>query len=137
MWIEHGEKSEGVMSVEFMRTQAGMSGYFDKVVASKKSVLVVAEDEGKIVGCCTGALDKLEKWYSEKEAWYIDDLVVDPAYRGKGIGTALAKVVIEEGKKRGLKVFKSRIHLWNEASKRIAEKLGLFPLYSEYFMVEE
>lgn len=59
---------------------------------------------------------------------YIDDLCVDEAQRGQGIGTVLYEYVLSEAKKMGC--YHVTLNVWclNESAMRFYEKCGLTPL---------
>ena len=74
--------------------------------------VVVAEDstERKIVG--------MALYYYTYSTWkgrmlYLEDFVVDPAYRSAGIGQRLWDVVKERGRERGCKLMKWQVLDWN------------------------
>jgi GNAT superfamily N-acetyltransferase len=45
---------------------------------------------------------------------YLEDLVVQEAYRGKGIGRRLFEAVLEEGRRRRCRLVKWQVLDWNE-----------------------
>lgn len=73
-------------------------------------------DKDKIVGIALMCAYTVVSGY---KGW-VEDVVVDKAYRGKGIGRKLMEKLVEEGKKKGL----SEILLFS-ADKRI-EAIGLY-----------
>jgi phosphinothricin acetyltransferase len=61
------------------------------IVNDKNSILVVVKDGEKIIGLAS--LYVLHK--IGKRSGYIEDVVVDEAYRGKGLGEQLVRKTIE------------------------------------------
>ena len=86
----------------------------------------VAEVEGKIVG--------IALWFLNYSTWlgkpgiYLEDLFVQPEYRGHGIGKGfmqtLAKLCIE----RGYELFQWWVLDWNEPSIDFYKSLGAVPM---------
>lgn len=69
----------------------------EQVVASRKAALFAAEADGRIVGMLTLA------WYdvpSGRRAW-IEDVVVEAAARGGGIGEALVRAALTQARRIG------------------------------------
>lgn len=64
------------------------------VLASPQSYLYVAEDEGHIVGCATLCLFHAPMGCRGS----IEDVVVLPAYRGRGIARRLMQALLEEAR---------------------------------------
>ena len=58
---------------------------------------------------------------------YIDDLCVDEACRGQGIGEALYRFVLEEAKRRGCSSVTLAVWEGNDAARRFYEKMGMKP----------
>ncbi len=73
-------------------------GYLGALAGAKDSIVVAAEEEGRIVGCATGsALEGHHAEFAEPfrkhgfdpgDVFYCGESVLDPAYRGRGIGHA-------------------------------------------------
>lgn len=63
-----------------------------------------------------------------KTGMYIEDLYVQQAYRGKGLGKALLLFVAELAIKRGCKRLEWSVLDWNEPAIRFYESLGAFPM---------
>ena len=83
--------------------------------------VVVAEDTGqkKVVG--------MALYYYTYSTWkgrmlYLEDFVVDPAYRSAGIGQRLWDVVMERGRERGCKLMKWQVLDWNVDAIRFYER---------------
>ena len=54
----------------------------------------------------------------------VTNIAVFPEYRGRGIGAALTKALIVEGRKRGMNAFTLEVRVGNQAAIHIYEKLG-------------
>ena len=54
----------------------------------------------------------------------VTNIAVFPEYRGQGIGAALTKALLVEGRKRGMNAFTLEVRVGNQAAIHIYEKLG-------------
>ena len=87
------------------------------IVDDRDSVLYVARIGGQIVGSLTLATYRIP---TGLKAW-IEDVVVDEAARGRGIGEALSVAALEEARRRGAK----DINLTSRPSREVANRLYL------------
>ncbi|NPA34970.1 MAG: GNAT family N-acetyltransferase [Chlorobi bacterium] len=95
--------------------------------------LLIAEDgSGKAVGF---ALFFPAYFTWTGRAVYLDDVYVKPAYRGKGIGTALIKRVIEKAKEWGATRVRWHVLNWNTNAIELYKKLGA-EISDEWLMCE-
>lgn len=69
--------------------------YYQRIL--KKGILLVAEENNRLVGVCFGAYNSKEKWAD------LLGLVVNQRFRNKGIGIALVKEFERMAKKKKLK----------------------------------
>lgn len=77
---------------------------------------VVAEEDGKVIGCC-GFTDSLHEGN-------IDNVVVEEAHRGKGVAQTMLRELIARGEDRGIEAFTLEVRVSNEAAIHVYEKLG-------------
>ncbi len=82
---------------------------------------LVAELDGEVVG--------ISLYYPRYSTWkgrcfYLEDLVVRPHLRGKGIGLALLKATADEARKAGAIRLDWQVLDWNEGAVRFYEKIG-------------
>ncbi len=86
----------------------------------------VAEDGGQIVGIAI--------WFLNYSTWmgthgiYLEDLYVDPEYRGKGYGIALLKSLAKICVERGYSRLQWWVLDWNEPSINFYKSLGAVPM---------
>ena len=90
------------------------------IVESPTSELWVAKEEGKIVGITTLTLAARLSGVSAR----LEDVVVDEAERGKGIGRSLCEKVIERAKARGARSVSLTTRPERVAAHKLYEKLG-------------
>lgn len=84
------------------------------------SVLFLATIDGSIVGSLTLALYAIP---TGLKAW-IEDVVVDEAASGQGIGEALNQAAIEEARRRGSKDVSLTSRPSREAANRLYQRIG-------------
>jgi ribosomal protein S18 acetylase RimI-like enzyme len=94
------------------------------IVDSPDSVLFVARVDGAIVGSLTLAFYRIP---TGLKAW-IEDVVVDAAARGHGVGEALNRAAIAEAAHRGAKNVSLTSRSSRESANRLYVRLG-FELY--------
>lgn len=107
------EKAESA----FTATLAAYEADFAQGVFQAK----VAEVEGKVVG--------MVLFFMHYSTWkgkmlYLEDFVVEEAYRRKGIGRLLFNAFLEEAKSRGCALVKWQVLDWNRPALDFYEKFG-------------
>ena len=91
-----------------------------EIVSSPACVLFVARVEGRIVGSLTLATFPIP---TGVRAW-IEDVVVDSAARGHGVGEALNAAAIEEARRRGAITVELTSRPSREAANRLYLRIG-------------
>ena len=91
-----------------------------EIVDAPGSVLFLARVDGVIVGSLTLATFRIP---TGVRAW-IEDVVVDAAARGHGVGEALNKAAIEEAQTRGAITVELTSRPSREAANRLYQRLG-------------
>ena len=87
-----------------------------RIVASAATrQLAAAAEEGRIVGLLSVALYDVP---SGRKAW-IEDVVVDAAWRGRGVGEALVREALALARREGV----ARVMLTSNATRRAAHRL--------------
>ena len=92
------------------------------IVSSPATVLFVARDidSGGIVGSLTLALFRIP---TGLRAW-IEDVVVDESFRGKGVGAALTETALERARREGAKTVDLTSRPSREAANRLYQRVG-------------
>ena len=90
------------------------------IVDAPDSVLFVARSEGRIVGCLTLAMYRIPTGY---KAW-IEDVVVDGAARGQGVGEWLSRAALDEAARRGAKHVSLTSRVSRESANRLYQRIG-------------
>jgi ribosomal protein S18 acetylase RimI-like enzyme len=90
------------------------------IVTSRSSVLFIAYDDDDIVGSLTLVLFRIP---TGLRAW-IEDVVVDEAARGKGVGLELNERALDYARKAGAKTVDLTSRPAREAANRLYQRLG-------------
>ncbi len=93
------------------------------IVDAPESVLLVARDErdgGRIVGALTLAMFRIPTGY---RAW-IEDVVVDDAVRGRGIGDKLNRVALDRARDAGATTVDLTSRPSRQAANRLYQRIG-------------
>ena len=99
---------------------APTSAELDEIATSPATVLLVARLDGRIVGSLTLALFRIP---TGMRAW-IEDVVVDEAARGHGVGDALNRAALEIAAERGARTVDLTSRPSREAANRLYRRLG-------------
>ncbi|HUZ86933.1 MAG TPA: GNAT family N-acetyltransferase [Candidatus Baltobacterales bacterium] len=93
-----------------------------RLVADPAVTLLIARDEGQIVGTTTVIVYTTPFWIKAR----LDEVVVDGAARGKGVGEALVKASLEVGRRAGAQVaeLQSGKGPARAAAHRLYERMG-------------
>ena len=94
-----------------------------EIVTSPATVLLMAEDDGDYVGSLTLVLFRIP---TGMRAW-IEDVVVDEAARGKGVGSALNLAAIERAQRVGARSVDLTSRPSRQAANRLYQRLGFEP----------
>tara|TARA_B100000953_G_scaffold217247_1_gene179641 strand:+ start:1152 stop:1583 length:432 start_codon:yes stop_codon:yes gene_type:complete len=94
-----------------------------KIVDSDSSTILVAEDDGVILGSMTLVTFQIP---TGVRAW-IEDVVVDNTARGKGVGWALNEYAIRLAEQMGAKTIDLTSRPTRETANRLYQRLGFTP----------
>ncbi|MFZ2555359.1 MAG: GNAT family N-acetyltransferase [Minisyncoccia bacterium] len=95
--------------------KGGTLGELKRIVADPTAVLLTLKDGTRIIGVATLYL----MTQMGKSSGYVEDVVVDEAYRGQGLGAKLMNALIAEARKKKL----GSIHLTSRPARVAANKL--------------
>jgi ribosomal protein S18 acetylase RimI-like enzyme len=93
------------------------------MVDSADTVLFVARVGGQILGSLTLAFYRIP---TGTKAW-IEDVVVDDAARGRGVGELLNRAALDEARSRGAKDVSLTSRPSREAANRLYQRIGFEP----------
>lgn len=89
---------------------------FARLIEDRCSIYLVAEADGRVVGCCG-----VTNVSGDGE---IDNVVVDEAYRNRGIATALLEETLRRGRDMGVEAFTLEVRVSNAPAIHVYEKAG-------------
>lgn len=89
---------------------------FARLIEDRNSTYLVAEIDGRVVGCCG-----VTNVSGDGE---IDNVVVDEAYRNRGIATAMLEETLRQGRAMGVEAFTLEVRVSNAPAIHIYEKAG-------------
>lgn len=93
------------------------------LVASEASTLLIAEHDGEIVGTLTLVMFRIP---TGVRAW-IEDVVVDGAARGLGVGRALNEEALNRARAAGATTVDLTSRPSREAANRLYQRIGFVP----------
>lgn len=103
----------GDIGPEFRRT-------FDDYI--REGIVLIVENSGRVVGILVGSHHLDIDW--EGKTAKIDAIIVDEAYRKKGIGKKLVQRFITISRKKQSKAIKSRVNVENIVAQKFHENQG-------------
>lgn len=92
-------------------------------------VLMIARDEGRIIGMA--GLYIILKIGNKKA--YIEDVIVDAAYRGQGLGEKLMRALIDIARMRGVNSISLTSRPERTAAQALYEKIGFIKHKTDVF----
>lgn len=107
--------------------QQGLMYYYDleELITSENSDVLIALDEGKIIGCGYGMIKQHERdIFVTTDYGYIGFMYVKDAYRGKGVGQAILQGLNEWFKSRNMKEVRIKVYENNPKAIKAYEKAG-------------
>src|SRR5215213_4499842 len=103
---------------------AGYARFLESQLGDDESVVLVAEQRGKVVGYVYAAVEPLSWKDLRDECGFIHDLLVTDAARGRGAGEALLNAAIEWLGERGMPRVVLGTAAQNENARRLFERRG-------------
>lgn len=91
-----------------------------EVISNKNTVTIAAKDGGRIIGM--GLLYSII--HVGRRSGHIEDVVVDSAYRGRGLGEKIMQELISAARKNGLKTIYLTSKPERKAANHLYQKLG-------------
>jgi ribosomal protein S18 acetylase RimI-like enzyme len=119
----------------FLPTQPGMEkgygSFLGRQLSDPETVVLVAEREGTVVGYLYGTIAGPDWMSLRGEAGVIQDIIVDPAYRGGGIGRKLLDAGLQWLKEHGAPQAVLSTAQRNEAAQHLFAAAGFRPTMIE------
>ena len=105
------------------------SDVFDRLVSGERGAVVVAEENGHILGVATVSYNLAIRYAGEY--CQLEELIVDEAARGKNVGALLMDAVIANARTRGCAEIGLYLVERTEGNRRFYEKYGFRTVGSE------
>jgi ribosomal protein S18 acetylase RimI-like enzyme len=106
------------------RTEQGYGQFLGSQIDEKDTVILVAEEDGTVVGFAYGK-NAGHDWMSLRgPAGELHDIVVDSRYRGKGIGAQLLDAIVRALEAKGAPRVVLSTAFRNETAQRLFERAG-------------
>ncbi|AHC52171.1 N-acetyltransferase GCN5 [Sulfolobus acidocaldarius SUSAZ] len=103
----------------------------DKSLENPDEIIVVAEDNGKIVGTARVIVHERSFYFPDREA-IIEEFYVHPAYRRQGVGKDIISFIEEELEKRGIQLLSANFPSRNVIASSFYKKMGFREIHSKY-----
>ncbi|MBI5126309.1 MAG: GNAT family N-acetyltransferase [Candidatus Taylorbacteria bacterium] len=132
-WYTHADIESGFLRKEYLES-IDIDYYLRLCFGSDTNFMFVAEENGKIIGCCRVEIQEAEPVLVSDRLAYIHDIIVDEDFQRHHVATALLET-IETFVKKDLKIhlIKSRVYTFNTAATGLFEKRHYKDLYSEFY----
>lgn len=126
LWLEMMRDHEEFDPRVKLTTMAGFAyqSYLLLHVRGEKSIVVLAEQYGKIAGFCCGYVSSNLPMFAPAEFGYISDLYVLPPFRCRGIGTGLLARTLDFFKEQGATEAHLQVYHRNVAGKAFWKARG-------------
>ena len=106
------------------QTEHGYASYLGSQLAKRDIVILVAEDDGDVLGYTFAGIEGYDYMELRGPAGVLYDIVVDQAHRGRGIGQALLDATLAELRTRGAPRVVLSTAERNESAQRLFARAG-------------
>lgn len=126
---EYESHHEGFFAIDVLRDD-DIVNYFSSLLDNDNGEVIVALDQGRIVGYITVYVRKQAGYWKVKQIGDISGLMVQKAYRRRGIGRQLMDKAKSFFEKKGVKHFTVYTAVENRGAIEFYEQSGLQPLFT-------
>jgi|SRR6185369_4201621 len=113
------------------RTPQDYASFLGARLNDRNAVVLVAETKGETIGYAYGEIEGYDYMSLRGPAGVLNDLIVDPAHRGRGVGRLLLDEIISRLKSRGVPRIVLSTAAKNKAAQRLFERSGFRPTMIE------
>ena len=106
------------------RAEEGYASFLASQLEERGVVVLVADRGGEVVGYSYSSIEGTDYMALRGPAGLLHDIVVDPAYRGQGVGRMLLDATLTELKARGAPRVVLSTAERNEAAQRLFARAG-------------
>jgi ribosomal protein S18 acetylase RimI-like enzyme len=107
-----------------LRTASGYASYLGTQLGDPYVAVLVAEENGEVIGYAYAAVEGHDYVSLRGPAGVLHDILVDPGFRGRGVGRVLLDAALEFLKSRGAPRVVLSTAVGNEAAQRLFTKAG-------------
>ncbi|HEX8100896.1 MAG TPA: GNAT family N-acetyltransferase [Actinomycetota bacterium] len=105
--------------------------HYEELVAEGSGILVLAETGGRLVGMGVAEVAR-PSMVSDEQAVEISNVFVDPDFRGRGIGRAIVRELVNFAEGRGVERMVLKVFSANQSGERFWTSLGFEPRYTQF-----
>ena len=105
-------------------TEQGYASFLGTQLADPDAVLLVAEQDGQVVGYAYAGIEGHDWMSLRGPAGVLHDLLVDPDHRGKGVGAMLLQAMLARLQERGASQVVLSTAERNEGAQRLFARAG-------------
>lgn len=98
--------------------------YFENIITSEDSILLVAEDNKSVVGYIVGKVGVRPPVYEVDKRGLLSEMYVLEKYRGRGVGRELTERMISWFKERSIKYVELSVDRRNDLGYNVWKSLG-------------
>ena len=113
------------------QTEHGYASYVRSQLANRETIVLVAEREGQVLGYTLAGIEGVDYMSLRGPAGVLNDLIVDPAYRGQGVGRLLLDAIISRLKSLNAPRVVLSTAAKNKSAQRFFERNGFRPTMIE------
>ena len=106
------------------QTEQGYAWFLGTQLGDPDAVILVAEHEGEVIGYTYASVEGFDWMMLRGPAGVINDILVDPALRGHGVGRMLLDAVVAALQARGTPQLVLYTATGNEAAQRLFASIG-------------
>lgn len=125
--IAKGDKDLLALTKLKKGAQKKFTTWASKQIRSPKGLLLVAEEDGELVGYCLSFIKKNVPVFDVEHLGYISDLYVKKKYRGTGIASAFTAQAKSWFKKKKMRYASLTVWTNNDRAQKIYKKWGYEP----------
>jgi ribosomal protein S18 acetylase RimI-like enzyme len=105
-------------------TPAGYASFMSAQLEDTDKAVLVAEDDGSVIGYAYAAIEGYDYMALRGPAGVLHDIIVNPEYRGRGVGRLLLDATLEFFRSRGVPRVVLSTAERNEAAQRLFASMG-------------
>ena len=106
------------------RTPADYAAFLVRQLADPSVIVLVADDHGDVIGYAYATIEGYDYMSLRGPAGVIQDVIVDPEFRGRGVGAMLLEATLTELDMRGARQVVLTTAERNEGAQRLFAKAG-------------